>query len=152
MDPKLRYQGRVDEAGDLTIHRRGELIQDLRELFKGREVVITIQVKRRKRSLDQNSYYWGVVVPMAREGLRGVGYHLSKSQTHSLLKDHFARDYLVNEDTGEILKIRGSTAGMTTLKFEEYLAEIRDWAEDYLSIKIPKPNEQTKIEYYDTTD
>ena len=141
---KLKYQGNVLN-GSLKIHNRSDFLKDL-ECFNDKNIILTIEPKKKIRSIEQNAYYWGVVVPMIRQGLIDVGYKVSKEQTHDLLRAKFAIDELVNEDTGEIIKTIASTTNMTTTDFMKYIESIIQWAAEYLSIQIPEPNEQIKIE------
>lgn len=144
MTPKLTYYGNVTD-GALKIIRRKEFDHAVRQ-FEGKQIEITIQVKRRKRSIFQNNYYWGVIVPMVQVGLNDAGYKLGKEQTHDFIKSQFAIKEIVNEQTGEILKLIGSTAEMTTTEMNEYFSEVVQWAAEYLNVQIPEPGEQIEIE------
>jgi hypothetical protein len=141
---KLNYNGKVTGNG-LHIYKRKDFDRDVLH-FLNKDVTVTIQKRRKKRSLDQNSYYWGVVVPMIREGLLDVGYKVSMEQTHDFLKDNFNQGELVNEKTGDILKTTKSTSGLTTSEFMEYIEDISRWATEYLSLVLPMPGEQVTIE------
>lgn len=104
---------------------------------KGKLVTVEYKVQLPTRSLVQNAYYWGVVL-----------YHLSletgykTEQLHILMKEMF----------GQKIEIFGtmvvkSTTEYTTIEFEDFLADIRAWAGDFLSMYIPLPNE-TNLNYY----
>ena len=144
MDVKLTYYGRVSDK--VHIYRSKEMNEMIVRNFAGKDVEITIQRKRKRRSLLQNNYYHGVIVPMVQQGLLDAGYKLGKEQTHDYLKSQFAVAEIVNEQSGEILKVIGSTAEMTTSQMMDYFSEITDWAKEYLNVEIPAPNEQIKIE------
>ena len=64
---------------ELTIeifNRKIRNLADFKKLFnelKDGKYRLTIK-DFRKRSLQQNAYYWGVVVPMVKEGLRHEGF------------------------------------------------------------------------------
>lgn len=133
------------ENGTLKFKQRSTVLSDIAQMRDG-EYVMTIERKRRKRSLMQNSYYWGVVVPLVKEGLLDVGYRMTTEAVHEFLKGQFAIIEVVNERTGEVLKSIGSTSEMTTSKMMDYFAEITQWAAEYLNVQIPQPNEQLKIE------
>lgn len=99
---------------------------------------------RRKRTLPQNDYYWGVVCEMVKDGLRDAGYDNvhTPEDAHEVLKYLFLRRRVVNKETGELLaEIPGSTASLNTYDFSEYLEHIIRWAAEYLGIVIPYPNE-----------
>ena len=133
------------ENGTLKFKQRSTVLSDIAQMRDG-EYVMTIERKRRKRSLMQNAYYWGVVVPLVKEGLLEVGYRMTTEAVHEFLKGQFSITEIVNERTGEVLKSIGSTSEMTTSKMMDYFAEITQWAAEYLNVQIPNPGEQLKIE------
>lgn len=98
----------------------------------------------KKRTLQQNAYYWGVVVPMVKDGLKEVGYSEVKSNedAHEILKHLFLKKKIVNWMNGDEIILAGSTAELKTVEFNAYLEEIWQWAAEYLGITIPAPNEQ----------
>ena len=141
---KLKYNGEVKESG-LHIYQRADFDESIRN-FMGKKVTITIQRMQNNRSLDQNSYYWKVIVPMVQDGLLDVGYRLDKEAVHNYLKENFHIIEHVNFKSGEIIKSIGSTTRMTTTSMMDYFAKIVQWAAEYLNIQIPEPNEQLKIQ------
>jgi hypothetical protein len=103
-----------------------------------------------KRSGQQNKYYWSVIVPSVRDGLKKVGYECdSLDECHDFLKNQFIaikgrkRKRLVNKSTGEMkyISVIKSTRKLSTIEFNEYFEKIIRWAAEYLSIVIPYPNE-----------
>ncbi len=87
-----------------------------------------------KRSLNQNAYYWGVVLPLVKDGLRDIGYREIKTidDTHEALKYMFLKKQIGNENTGEVIEILGSTAKLTTVNFNEYIEDIAKWCAEFL--------------------
>ena len=142
---KIVYTGEVRETG-IHIFNRKAFDKECEGLM-GKKVEITVQKKKKSRSVMQNAYYWGVVVPVVRNGLLDVGYMMSIEETHGLLKAKFRQVEIVNVNTGEIIKSVGSTTDMTTLDFMDYIAEIQQWGAEYLNIHIPDPNEQIEFKY-----
>ena len=51
-----------------------------------------------------------------------------------------AGEHIVNYKTGEVVKLPNSTAAMTTQEFETYIDRLRNYADQYLNIEIPEPN------------
>lgn len=101
------------------------------------DVHVTIRRPRKIRSLDQNGYYFGCVLPILCETL---GY--SKDEMHESLKSLFLSESF--EFVGRTITIVRSTASLKTDEFEAYLAKVRAWAasdESKPKIKIPLPNE-----------
>ena len=112
------------------------------ELKDGKYLVTIKSIK--KRSLPQNKYYWSVVVPMVKDGLRDAGYNDIKTNedAHEILKHLFLKKTITSEKTGEEITIAGSTAKLQTTEFNQFLEDIWQWASEYLNISIPQPNEQ----------
>lgn len=114
-------------------------------LSDGRYIV---RIKNTKhRSLPQNAYYHGVIVPMVKDGLIFMGFNEVKTNedAHEVMKHLFLKEKIKSEQTGDEIIIPGSTAKLTTLEFETYLEEIRQWAASYLGIAIGLPNEQLEF-------
>ena len=109
----------------------------------------TVAFKPRKyRSLNQNAYYWGIMVPMVKDGLREQGYDEVKSSNdaHEVLKALFRKREIVNKETGQLITvIPGSTTDMSTSEFKIYMEEIGKWAAEFLGINIPPPGMQMTI-------
>jgi len=109
-----------------------ELIRSLRDGVYS--IIIMPREAKKVRSLQQNSYYWGVVIKHISDHL---GY--TDQETHELMKvTHNAKNLIVN---GEEIKIGISTSVLSTIQFEEYLEKIRQWASIYLGVSIPLPHE-----------
>lgn len=101
----------------------------------------------KKRTLSQNAYYHGVVVPMVKDGLRDIGYSEVKTNedAHEILKHLFLKKKLTNENNGDEIIIAGSTANLKTVDFNAFLEDVWQWAATYLNVQIPQPNQQLVI-------
>lgn len=130
--------------GQLTFNQRSKLIEDLKMLRDG-DYLVTIERERKTRGLQQNKYYWGVVVPLVKQGLLDIGYRLTTEAVHEYLKGQFNIKEIVNENSGEILKAVGSTTEMSTVEMIAYFEAINQWASEYLNVEIPEPNQQLTI-------
>lgn len=117
----------------------------LNSLPDGRFLLTTKNIN--KRSLPQNQYYWGCVVPMVKDGLVNIGYSEVKTNedAHEILKHLFLKRKIVNQNTEEVIEIAGSTAELQTQEFNNFLEEVWRWASEYLGINIPEPSEQSKL-------
>jgi len=143
---KFIFHGYV-EKGKLSLYNRNGLPEIL-PTFEGMEVSLTLQERKTERTQKQNRYYWGVVIPLVRMGLKELGYRgTTKEATHKLLKSMFLKEELVNESSGEVLTFQGSTANLSTQQFTDYIDEVVQFAAEELSVDIPQPNEQMEIEY-----
>ena len=99
------------------------------------------------RSNQQNRYYFGLVVPLIQKRIKDMGTELTKEETHEFLKARFNFSELVNEGTGEVLQLPVSTTRLNKEQFGEYIEKIQRFASEFLSIVIPDPGVQTKVEY-----
>lgn len=110
-------------------------------------VILTIDVKKKKRSTNQNSYYWACVVPLVRDGLNHLGNEFSLDDTHSFLKARFNYKEIVNEETGEIAQVPVSTTDLSTFAFNEYKEKIQRFSAEFLNITIPDPEHPLEIDF-----
>lgn len=94
------------------------------------DVQILVEKRRKQRSLNQNNYYWGVVIPMLADQF---GYE--SEEMHEALKYMFLKKGKV-----ELPTVR-STSSLTTVEFEDYMTRVRRWALQEQQILIPEPNE-----------
>jgi len=133
-------------GGKLVLPHRSQLISDIK-IFKDGDYVLTIEKKSKKRSLSQNAYYWGVVVPIVKQGLKDIGYRMTTETTHDYLKTNFNIIEIANEINGEIISFIGSTTEMSTSQMMDYFAKITQWAAEFLGVQIPEPNEQLTITF-----
>ena len=86
----------------------------------------------RVRSNQQNAYWWGVVIPLIAEA---SGF--TDDEAHDALKAKF----LGQDDLTTGLRKIGSTAKLDTRQFTELIDQVRQWAQDFLTVYIPAPNE-----------
>ncbi|MDR6734222.1 hypothetical protein [Sphingobacterium sp. 2149] len=144
----LIYFGSVKD-GALKIRNKNALVLDLQSL-EGKEIEIRISKKKKTRSNEQNRYYWGVVVPIVKQGLIDAGYSREKINNseviHELLKSMFCpKEELINEDTGEILFLPPTTTSNSTSQMMDYFEDIKRWCAENIGVYIPDPNEQTSL-------
>lgn len=105
------------------------------------EYVLLIQRRKRRRTTPQNAYLWAVVYPMLLTGLQQAGWEFTNcEQVHQFFKQQVAGEHVINYKTGEVVTLPNSTAAMSTLEFETYIDRLRRYAEQYLNIEIPEPN------------
>lgn len=99
------------------------------------------------RSLAQNRFYWGLVIPMIQKGFYDMGTEIGKEEVHEFLKVRFNYNEVINKGTGEYVYVPKSTAGLNKEEFAEYIEKIQRFASEFLNVVIPDPNKQMVIEY-----
>lgn len=109
----------------------------LRSLVDG-QYQATIRKKRDIRSLNQNRYYWGVVVNLISDNTGQPAEDI-----HGYLADLFLSNVKDIELAGVIRRVRihPTTTKLNTEQFSEYIESVRSWAAWELDIRIPGPNE-----------
>ena len=113
--------------------------EEYRQTLHG-TVEVIVKYPQSLRSLQQNRYYWGVVVDLISQH---TGY--AKEETHEILKAKFlSREAFIGK---EPVRYARSTTSLTTKQFKKYLNEIKEWAFIELGIVIPEPEDID----YDTT-
>jgi hypothetical protein len=130
------------------LEKNRDLISDVINSLEGKDIIITIEKKRKKRSNPQNAYYFGFVIPMMKQGFyNSLGEHVGTDEIHTFLKNRFLFKEIVNENNAEIIKMPQSTTELTTIQFEEYLDKIREFGLEFLNITIPLPNDTLTIDF-----
>ena len=116
------------------------------EQFDGKEVTITIERKRRKRSNEQNAYLWCCIYPLIKQGFfETCGEVFTINEVHEIMKLKFNFIELTNESTGEVITAPKSTTKNTKFEQEQYHEQCRQFALEWFNITIPLPNEQIEI-------
>lgn len=149
-DTTLTYQGNVS-GGAITLPKR--LRQEVVSVFDGKQIEVTFRRRRKRRSNEQNKYYWGVVIPEIMRGMIDLGneaLQMGNSEHVELVHEYLKHTLLDNGEEisgadGVMFKLPPSTSKCTTTEFLDYVERIRIWAADNLNISIPEPNEQVEM-------
>jgi len=138
METKLQFTGSVTESGEITLPQNFK--RDVSVTFAGKEIEVTVERKTKKRSLDQNAYYWGVVVKLTCNAMNESGDGVTPKEVHEFLKFRFNRVQKIDTETAEVLWEYGkSTTKLNTVRFMLYIEDCIQFAAQYLNIVIPPP-------------
>lgn len=138
--------GTVDKDGLLN-RKAARLVSDALGQHKTKGVIITVERKHKKRSNQQNRYYWGTVVEHQIEAFLDLwGEKYKPSQVHDFNKAYIFGQEKVLPDTGVILQIPGSTSGMSTVEHNDGMEDVRRYMFDNFGHVIPEPNEDLEDE------
>lgn len=133
----------VREDGTLSTGKRSEAHQAIKS-FAGKRIRIKIERAFNKRSVSQNDYFHAIIDRYVCDGLVNAGWKEARSRAWA--KDFVKREVLmqdvVNEKTGETKPMPRATSGLSTVEFMALIADMQQWASEYLGIYIPDPNEQ----------
>ena len=131
-----------------NLKRNRGLIKDAIKEYEGKDVLITFEKPKKKRSNPQNAFYYGVVIPIVQNCLRDAGYIMNNDATHDLIKLKFLKEViLTNEETGEVLERVKSTTELSTSQFMDFISEIRIFTIEYFGADIPEPNENITLKF-----
>lgn len=143
MTNKLQFISKI-ENGRLMPGIQAQIYLAVKN-FEGKFLRITIEEAKKKRSLNQNSFYWGVVVQAVLQMFLDEGNDVDADEVHEYLKAHVGKltKQLFTPD-GSRLHTLCSTARLNTKEFEDYLEKIRAWAAGF-GVVIPLPNEPLTV-------
>ena len=119
------------------------LIKDAVKLFEGANVKLSIRKRYKKRSENQNDFYWGVWVPIFQKLIMDEWQEFkTPKEVHEILKTACNYEERVNEATGEVFKFPKSTTKMSTYEWEkEFKPKVKQFAFDFFHVALPEPNQ-----------
>lgn len=123
------FYGVVD-AGRLKLDNPNAYLVHISSL-NGKKVELVLRKRKSKRSLNQNAYYWSVVVEIL-----GKYFGYEPEEMHEALKFQFLR---ITNDKGLVSVM--STSKLSTDKFSQYVNRVVRWAAQEYGVYIPDPNE-----------
>lgn len=141
---ELTYTGEVKD-GVLKIVRRARFDAEIKEL-EGKGLIIKISRFYKKRTLRENAFYHGYFLQYEIDCFYEFwGERYDKQQVHEFNKVNFFGDTKVIEKTGEIIRVPGSSAQLSTVDFETKLEDIRQWFRQNFEFEIPYPNDNLEL-------
>ena len=116
-----------------------EAFREKLQRYEAKRITITISDEK-KRSTDQNRYWWGVVIRKITEWLQGNGNDVTDNDVHEFIKMKYLGEKEVKID-GKIYKRYRGTSELNTQEFADLVEKIqRDFAQRGLI--IPDPNQE----------
>ena len=127
---------------------RKQMIIKAVQQFEGKNVIFSIRKKTKKRSNQQNNYYWGVIIPLATKAILDTwGEIWNKERVHELLLAECPiYTEKVNKDTGEIMRVVMRSSEMNTIEMNNYWTACGRLLHEYFNVYVPEPNEILKLE------
>lgn len=130
----------MDEFGRIPLPVR-ITIAALIAKVPGKRIRLTIALYKKKRSINQNSFYFGVIVPLVRQKLNEAGNDITDKGTHKLIKQEVWRHFKsITLPDGSKREILDTSTNLTTTQWEENIEKTRAWAAEW-DIFLPLPNE-----------
>src|SRR3990167_2095648 len=134
---KVQFLGFIKD-GQLFLNSPSKYKTYLQQLNDG-EVILNIEKPRKQRSLNQNSYYWGVIIEMIAEE-QGIYSETEKQDLHFWLMKQFLTLKKITF-FGKSEDKDPSSRELSTVEFNEYIDKITIWAAEFLNLTIPAPSE-----------
>ena len=138
-------QDRINITGKVYNGSFPSYMNDMLKSFiksnEGKTLEIKISIRRGKRSLPQNRFYWGVVIPIIHDAFKQLGHRLNPEEVHFFLKQKFNYHTVVTEHGELIGELPKSTTELNKLEFMEYIDKITQWCAEILNIQIPEPKQ-----------
>ncbi len=96
--------------------------------FAGKRVSITLALARKRRSLKQNAFYFGFVLPVIHDLSTDTGNDVNKPGVPEHLKEHVGKlvKTIMGPDGKRSYVVRSSTE-LTTTEWEDFIEKIRAW-------------------------
>jgi len=122
-------------AGRVIYDRPADFVNWLSTL-NGKRVVVRVEPRKVRRSVEQNAYWWGVVVPIIAEDL-GWDRHEHDALHYSLLHECFG----YTEKNGLRVPIKTASSKLSVDEFTQLIEWAVRWAAVEHHIVVPLPNE-----------
>lgn len=142
----MKYEIRSNVENGILKRNRNLLIDAIKS-FEGKQVIVTIEKAKKKRSNPQNSFWHGVVIPIMQQALKDAGHLMTNEQTHELLKLRFLKETILVNESGEYIERVKSTTELTTTQFMELISEVQRFAVEYFNVIVPDPNENITLNF-----
>ncbi len=124
---RLTFAGSVLN-GKLRLDRREDFEASVRH-FEGKRVTLELAKLTRKRSKEQNAWYW--------DAIAGLADHIGYDTAEELHEDLGHKFLLVHHASG--LESRRSTTALTTVEFSDYMERVIHWAAEFHGYIIQDP-------------
>ena len=140
---KLEHFAIKDEKG-FRITERKTFEEGLSLLPDGNYTVI-VEKRKKIRSTQSNRYYW-LLVAMIRDRLIDLGHDVDSETTHEMLKGRLLYSEMIDENSGEIIKIPRSTKKLGTSEFMDYIEDVKRFSAEVLDLVLPDAGSQIEID------
>ena len=120
----------------------GKKLNEAFRAFEGKDVIVTIEKRKSKRSEQSNKYYFGCVIMDEIACIKeNWGEIWSKDDMHAFNKIYFFGEEKVIEATGEIIKVPKPSV-TTQSDFSEAIEKIKQFFLLQFNYRIREANEE----------
>lgn len=126
------FYGKIAEGKLILKHR--ETFNRYLQTLNNKEVELTIGQKRTSRSVQQNKYYWGVILLLVSQH---TGF--TPKECHEVFKKKFLTYWKLYKK--HKYAFTRSTTTLDLGEFADYMEKIRQFVAESFKFYIPDPNE-----------
>ena len=112
-----------------------------KQLVETAEDGMILELRKPKRSLEQNRYYWAVLTDISEQVVPGRAYE--PSVWHEYLRALFLPERMVELPDGSVKMIEASTSELRVNEFTEYLEKVIKWSAEH-EVKLSEEAVWTK--------
>jgi len=97
-----------------------------KQLIDSADDGMILEIRKPKRSLEQNRYYWAILSDISEQVVPGKAYE--PSIWHEYLRALFLPERVVELPDGSMKMLEPSTAELRQNEFSEYVEKVVKWA------------------------
>jgi len=97
-----------------------------KQLIDSADDGMILEIRKPKRSLEQNRYYWAILSDISEQVVPGKSYE--PSIWHEYLRALFLPERVVELPYGSMKMLEPSTAELRQNEFSEYVEKVVKWA------------------------
>jgi hypothetical protein len=90
---------------------------------------MVLEIRKPKRSLDQNRYYWAILTDISEQVVPGKAYE--PSMWHEYLRALFLPEKMVELPDGSMKMLEASTSELRVNEFTDYLEKVIKWSAEH---------------------
>jgi hypothetical protein len=124
-------------------------LADLRDFKHKDRVWVEISTYYRKRTTNQNAVLHWYLTEIADEtGMEMEDVKTQMAKKYLTVPQLDKNDQKVADpETGELMTRVMSTTELSTVEFNDYTDKIREWANNFLNLQLPLPNESVELKF-----
>ena len=136
----MKYEGTgiIDSNGNAVITNRHLLEQWFAD-NRGKPFSCVFKIATERHSDRVRRYYFAEVVSKFQIAFKGLGYSLTKEETHDFIKQYSPIMIEEIELNGKFFKKYRSITKLSNAEFKEYIADLQQFAAEHLSLIINDP-------------
>lgn len=150
MAQKFSFKAKVDSAGKIErIFLKKFMDEEIKRNADG-FIKITIEKWYKERTSKQNKFYFKCFLQDEIDCFKEFwGESYDKEEMHDWNKSQFWGEEKIIEETGEVVRLPGSSKGKSTIEWEDKLEDIRQWFRQRFNFEIRYPEQQAQIDFHE---